>query len=106
LNFTVSNGGRACLHYESTAGNIKLVVGGQTVTVGGSRAEGEHLTCPDGATYTTATPVSLLNCGADDAGPDQPSIPAGSWAATPTAASFELSGLPDNGALPVFYCTS
>ena len=63
-NFTITNSGADCLHFESTNG-FKLVVSGHTVTEGRSGAAGIQISCPDGTTYANANALALLGCSAD-----------------------------------------
>ena len=46
-NFTISNGGQDCLHYEDTGVGVKLAVGGNMVTESASGALGLAIACPD-----------------------------------------------------------
>lgn len=66
--FTVSHDGTPCVRYASAAtepGTVDLDVesGGQLVQATGSLADSRYtLTCPDGASYTTTDPYSVLTC--------------------------------------------
>src|SRR3982751_1956559 len=67
-NFTVSNAGQTCLHYEDVNSHLKLVVGDQTVTEAATGGLGLAITCPGGMTYSNANAFDLFNCDADGGG--------------------------------------
>jgi hypothetical protein len=100
FNFTVTNGGADCLHYEDSATGFTLVVKGKTVqesSVGSSLA----ISCPDGTSVSTANPLSLLSCATD--GGIFGGLPGDVWSAAGTDLSFGLIGT-TGGSQPVFHC--
>jgi hypothetical protein len=88
-NFTISNGGQACLHYEDMTTGLKLVVGTETVTSKPSGVLGLTVTCPDGASYGNPNALQLLSCDADG-GSFFGGLPGGAWSWTDTSVSFGL----------------
>jgi hypothetical protein len=94
-NFTVSNGGATCLHFESSASSLKLTVGGQTVTERRSGVMGLAVTCPDGTAYASSDAFTLIGCG--DGFP-----PGLTYSSSATSVSFGLIGTEDS--FPVFSC--
>jgi len=55
--------GASCLSYaDDASGGITLTVQGQTVRETAQGSTGLKLTCPDGASYSSANALSLLGC--------------------------------------------
>jgi hypothetical protein len=102
-NFTVTNAGAECLHYEKSGGSFKLVVKGQTVQEGPSGALGLAVSCPDGTQYSNGNALDLFNCGADG-GLSFGGVPGDGWSSSGTNISFELVGAA-GGAQPIFHCS-
>jgi hypothetical protein len=99
-NFTVNDStGAACLHYEETGASVKLVVNGQTVTVGGSGLE-ETVHCPDGSSVKNSNALNLLSCPGSFG-----ALPGHFIGYTDTSVSFGLVGMMDTSTLSVFYCS-
>jgi len=101
-NFTITNGGADCLHFESSKAGLKLVVAGHTVNEGLSGVAGLKITCPDGTAYANANALSLLDCGAD-AGLSLGGFPGNSWSSSDSSVSVGLIGTSDDS-LPLFDC--
>jgi hypothetical protein len=101
LNFTLTNGGVDCLHYEDTAAGFKLVVKGQTVQES-SPGYGLSISCPDGTTVSTSNALGILSCGGDGGG-FLGGIPGKFWSSGGTNFSFGLIGT-TNSSQPVFNC--
>jgi hypothetical protein len=96
-NFTVNDvAGAACLHYEDSGTAMELVVGGQTVDVGGAGTT-MTITCPDGSSATTSNALNLLGC------PNLAGLPGSAYGFTDTSVSFSLIGT-NTDALSVFSC--
>ncbi len=100
-NFTITNGGADCLHFENTTG-LKLVVSGHTVTEGRSGAAGIQISCPDGTRYANANALDLLGCNAD-ASVSFGGLPGNSWSTSSTSVSVGLVGT-SASSLPLFKC--
>jgi hypothetical protein len=99
-NFTVNDGtGLACLHFEESGASMRLVVRGQTVTVGGSGLE-ETIHCPDGTSVKNSNAFNLLSCPGSIS-----SIPGQFTGYTDTSVSFSLIGMSDGSTLSVFDCS-
>lgn len=98
-NFTVANGGAACLHFEATGAEFELTVGGQTVSEGRSGPMGLAVTCPDGASYVNPNAFDLLTCGNGTAFGGLPGL---TYSSTATSVTFGLIGAASS--LPVFSC--
>src|SRR5204863_2934766 len=62
FNFTLTNGGRDCVHFESTAKGFKVVVEGKTVAVEMQEGIATRVTCPDGTNYSAPMPLELVGC--------------------------------------------
>jgi hypothetical protein len=101
-NFTITNGGADCLHFENSKAGIKLVVSGHTVTEGLSGAMGIRIACPDGTAYSNANALGLLDCNAD-AGVSLGGLPGNSGSSTATSVSVGLVGT-SAGSVPLFDC--
>ena len=99
-NFTVSNGGTDCLHYEETSSTLKVVVAGQTFSEGPSGSLGLKFTCPDGSSYSTSNAFDLLSC---DNGGLFGGLPGHVWSSSDTSVSFGLVGT-SASSFPVFSC--
>ena len=100
-NFTITNGGADCLHFENSMAGIKLVVGGHTVSEGPFGTAGLRIACPDGTSYANANAFALLGCNAD-AGASF-GLPGNSWSSTDTFVSVGLIGTSANS-FPLFAC--
>lgn len=100
-NFTVTNAGATCLHYEDLSNGFKVTVGTETVTETSSGQLGLAIKCPDGTTYSTANALALLDCGPD--GGDLLSLPGNAWSSTDTSVSLSLIGTIADGQ-PIFSC--
>jgi hypothetical protein len=101
LNFTVTNGGVDCLHYEDNAAGFKVVVKGQTVQES-SAAYSLSISCPDGTSVSTSNALGILSCGADGGG-FLGGIPGKFWSSDGTNFSFGLIGT-SGSSQPVFSC--
>jgi hypothetical protein len=101
-NFTITNGGADCLHFENAMAGIKLVVGGHTVSEGPFGVTGLRISCPDGTSYANANAFALLDCNAD-AGASFGGLPGNSWSSTDTSVSVGLIGTSANS-VPLFDC--
>ena len=101
-NFTVNNvAGEPCLHYEESAAGMKLVVNGQTVSVGNA-GFALSITCPDGSSVGTSNAFNLLNC------PDSLNgLPGHAIGYTDTSVSFALLGTSTTStdSLSLFSCS-
>jgi hypothetical protein len=102
-DFTISNGGVDCVHYEDTkGGGVKLVTMGHTVTSRSSGGLGLAISCPDGNTVGTSNALNLLECGAD-AGASLGGLPGLVWSSSPTSLSVGLLGT-SSDSTPLFDC--
>jgi hypothetical protein len=99
-NFTVSNGGSACLHFESNSSIFELTVGPHTVSEGRSGPAGLAISCPDGTTYSTRNAVDLLSCGG---GASFGGLPGLTYSSSSTSVTFGLLGAASS--YPVFSCS-
>jgi hypothetical protein len=102
FNFTVTNGGVECLHFENPQRSTKLVVKGKTVQEGLAGATGLAVSCPDGTSFSNPNAFSLFMCG-DDGGAGLGSIPGEGWSSGGTDVSFELLGAA-GGSQHIFTC--
>jgi len=102
-DFTVSNGGTACLHYVENTSGISLTVAGQTFHEAPVGSMGLAITCPDGKRYSTDNAFSLLACGGSLLGGG---LPGNTWSDSSTAISFGLIGTSTTSdqSLSVFDC--
>jgi hypothetical protein len=109
-NFTVSNGGQTCLHFESSpAKSLKLVVEGQTFTETENATAGVLIiSCPGGTSVATTNPLALLSCGAGtDGGASFGGLPGYSDSYSDTSLGFGLLNTSTDSSIsvPVFACS-
>jgi hypothetical protein len=101
-NFTITNGGADCLHFENPNDGFKLVVKGHTVTEMRSGPAGLSVSCPNGTTYVNTNALSLFNCD-PDGGLSLAGFPGEASFSTSTSVSVGLVGT-THDSLPLFDC--
>lgn len=90
-NFTITDGGQTCLHYQKTATGFSLTVGSDTVTEESTGLLGIKLTCPGGMSYSNPSALDLFSCDADG-GASFGGLPGDAWSSSGTNVAFGLIG--------------
>ena len=103
-NFTVTNGGKTCLHYQENQAGLSVTVGADTVTEGSGGGLSLKITCPGGMSYSNGNAFNLLSCDADG-GSFFGGLPGSTWSSSDTSVSFGLVGTSDPASTPVFDCS-
>jgi hypothetical protein len=106
-NFTVTNGGQTCLHFETTPSkSLKLVVGSETFSETGNTTTGAlTFSCPDGTSVSTTNLLALIMCGGDG-GLSLGGMPGynDSWSSNNVSFGLDSTSTDPSVSLPVFSC--
>lgn len=101
-NFTVTTNGTECLQYEEGGGGaLTLTVNGEVFSETTTGSSELSLTCPDGTSYASSDPLSLLSCPSGTFG----DLPGNSYSSSATSVSFSFINTGTPSSVKVFDCS-
>jgi len=104
-DFTITNQGQTCLHFQESETAFSLTVGSQTVAESSFGALGLQIECPAGDRYSNSNAFDLLSCNADS-GAFFGGLPGNAYTHSGSSITFSLLGGSDasSNGVQLFSC--